>query len=189
MDPLLSRPPEQCLEIEGEVEEILKNPASALVYDEEGLIDVNAGEPGLEQIYDAGKALQEAEYSAGLSLVANNFCRALAQIIVTVMEQSKTEVVAGSDYGKVSKSDTHGIIAKKISDTQRKFESAMLGYSKLIKLLASPSPEMLPALRDTYSEIVLESIMTKTRMKDYFQSLPGKNAAQGRQRLEGLRTV
>jgi hypothetical protein len=183
----------QGLEIEGDVAKILKNPASALVYDEDDLVDVDASEPGLEQIYDAGKALQEAmeypkrcgglhlkavaERSAGLSLVANNFCRALAQIIVTVMEQSKTEVVAGSDYGKVSKSDTHGIIAKKIRDTQRKFQSAMLGYIKLIEILASLSPEMLPALRDAYSEMVSEGIMMKKRMKGYFQSLPGKNAA------------
>jgi hypothetical protein len=118
MDPLLGesrRAPEQGLVIEREVEMILKNPASALVYDEEGFIDFAANEPGLEQIYDAGKALQEAmEHSAGLTFVANNFCRALAQIIVTVMEQSRTEVVAGSNYGKVSKSDTHEIIAKKI---------------------------------------------------------------------------
>lgn len=183
----------QGLEIEGDVEKILKNPASALLYDEDGLVDVDSSEPGLEQIYDAGKALQEAmeypkrcgglhlkavaERSAGLSLVANNFCNALAQIIVTVMEQSKTEVVAGSDYGKVSKSDTHGIIAKKIRDTQRKFQSAMLGYIKLIEILASLSPEMLPALRDAYSEMVSEGILMKKRMKGYFQSLPGKNAA------------
>jgi hypothetical protein len=178
MDPFLSRANEQCLlEIEGEVEEILKNPASALAYDEEGLIDVADSGPGLEQIYDAGKALQEAEHSADLSLVADNFCRALAQIIVTVMEQSKTEVVAGSDYRYVSEFDTHGILAKSISDIQRKFQSTMLGYSKLIKLLASLSPEMLPALRDTYSEMVSKGIMTKVRMNDYFQSLPGYNAA------------
>jgi hypothetical protein len=32
------------------------------------------------------------------------------------MEELKTEVVAGSDGGKVSKSDTHSMIAKKIRD-------------------------------------------------------------------------
>jgi hypothetical protein len=32
------------------------------------------------------------------------------------MEELKTEVVAGSDGGKVSKSDTHAMIAKKIRD-------------------------------------------------------------------------
>lgn len=183
----------QGLEIEGAIQKTLTNPASALAYDEEDFVDVDASEAGLEQIYEAGKALQEAmeypkrsgglhlkavaERATGLSTIANEFCKALAQIIVTVMEQSKTEVVAGSDYGKVSKADTHSMIAKKVRDTQRKFQSAMLGYIKMIEILASLTPEMLPALRDAYSEMVSEGILMKKRMKGYFQALPGKNAA------------
>lgn len=93
------------------------------------------------------------------------------------MEQFKTEVVAGSDNGKVSKNDTHTMIAKKIRDTQRKFQSALLGYIKLIEILAALSPGMLPALRDAYAEMVAEGILMKKRMKGYFQALPGKNAA------------
>lgn len=93
------------------------------------------------------------------------------------MEQFKTEVVAGSDHGKVSKNDTHSMIAKKIRDTQRKFQSALLSYIKLIEILAALNPDMLPPLRDAYAEMVAEGILMKKRMKGYFQALPGKNAA------------
>lgn len=93
------------------------------------------------------------------------------------MEQFKTEVIAGSDNGKVSKSDTHTMISKKIRDTQRKFQSALLSYIKLIEILSALSPDMLPALRDAYAEMVSEGILMKKRMKGYFQALPGKNAA------------
>jgi hypothetical protein len=169
------------------------NPASALVYDGNGNIHVEASEEGVEKIYAAGKALQEAtehaEKAGGLHLRAVNervealaltseyFCTALAQIIVTIMEQFKTEVVAGSDNGKVSKQDTHSMIAKKVRDTQRKFQGSLLGYIKLIEVLALLNPKLLPAIRDAYSEMVAEGILMKKRMKGYFQALPGKNAA------------
>jgi len=183
----------QGMDLAESIETILKNPASALIYDEDGRVDVDASDEGVEQIYQAGKALQDAidfpRKSGGLHLdavseraerlegVANSFCTALAHIIVTVMEQFNQEVLAGSDFGKVSKNDTHSMIAKKIRDTQRKFQSALLGYIKLIEILAALSPDMLPALRDAYSEMVAESILMKKRMKGYFQALPGKNAA------------
>lgn len=47
-------------EIDQETEKLLKNPAAALVYDEDGLVDVDESEDGIEQIYAAGKALLEA---------------------------------------------------------------------------------------------------------------------------------
>jgi len=181
------------LEIPDELNRTLKNPASALVYEKDGRIEVDESQEGVDKIHEAGKALQDAmvhvQKSGGLHLkaviersdtleaTANSFCTALAQIIVTVMEQFKTDVVAGSDYGKVSKSDTHTMIAKKIRDTQRKFQSSLLGYIKLIEILAELSPDLLPAVRDAYSEMVAEGIMMKKRMKGYFQALPGKNAA------------
>lgn len=37
-------------------------------------------------------------------------------------------------------------------------------------------PEILPAVRDAYSELVAEGIMSKKRMKSYFASLPGKTS-------------
>eukprot|EP00532_Pseudo-nitzschia_australis_P006925 CAMPEP_0168165398 /NCGR_PEP_ID=MMETSP0139_2-20121125/1467_1 /TAXON_ID=44445 /ORGANISM="Pseudo-nitzschia australis, Strain 10249 10 AB" /LENGTH=1262 /DNA_ID=CAMNT_0008082515 /DNA_START=355 /DNA_END=4142 /DNA_ORIENTATION=+ len=181
------------LVIDEDLELILDNPASALVYDEAGNIQVEESEEGVDRVYDAGKALQEAtehaEKAGGLHLRAVServealaqasefFCTSLAQIIVTIMEQFKTEVVASSDYGKVSKQDTHSMIAKKIRDTQRKFQSSLLGYIKLIEVMALLSPKLLPAIRDAYSEMVAEGILMKKRMKGYFQALPGRNSA------------
>jgi hypothetical protein len=118
--------------IPNESERVLKNPASALVYNSDGSIDIEASEPGVDAIHIAGKALKgamdNAKNAGGLHLRAVNerveqlikmsgtFCTALAQIIVTVMEQIKTDVMVASDNGKVSKSDTHSMIAKKIRD-------------------------------------------------------------------------
>ena len=48
------------LDIHEELESVLKNPAQHLVYDEDGMVDVEESEHGVEQIYEAGKALQEA---------------------------------------------------------------------------------------------------------------------------------
>jgi hypothetical protein len=48
------------LEIDEYTEVTLKNPASALVYDEEGLVDVDESEEGIERIYQAGKVMLEA---------------------------------------------------------------------------------------------------------------------------------
>lgn len=47
----------------------------------------------------------------------------------------------------------------------------------LIEVLALLKPQLLPAIRDAYSEMVSEGILMKKRMKGYFQALPGKNAA------------
>ena len=77
----------------------------------------------------------------------------------------------------MSKNDNHSMIAKKIRDTQRKFQASLLGYIKLIEVLAQLRPEMLPALRDAYSEMVSEGILMKKRCKGYFQALPGRNTA------------
>lgn len=181
------------LTIKENLEEILNNPAGALVYDDAGNIQVEESEDGVDSIYEAGKALQgateHAEKAGGLHLRAVServeklaktsdfFCTSLAQIIVTIMEQFKTIVVLGSDNGKVSKQDTHSMIAKKVRDTQRKFQSSLLGYIKLIEVLALLDPKLLPAIRDAYSEMVSEGILMKKRMKGYFQALPGKNAA------------
>ena len=115
-----------------ESERLLKNPASALTYDQGGQIDIEASEPGVDKIHHAGKALREAMENAkqtggvhlravnerveDLTAMSNTFCTNLAQIIVTVMEQIKSEVMIASDNGKVSKSDTHKEIAKKVRD-------------------------------------------------------------------------
>lgn len=123
------------VDVAKELERVLKNPASALVYRDSGTINVKASERGVDKIHEAGQALKQAMDNAskaggvhlravserveGLTATSNKFCTALAQIVVTVMEELKTEVVAGSDGGKVSKSDTHSMIAKKIRDVSR----------------------------------------------------------------------
>lgn len=181
------------LDLQEESEDVLKSPASILKYDDDGQVDLDRSEQAFEKIHKAGLALNEAiEYpiqAGGMHLkavheraevmvgVTQGFCTSLAQIIVTIMEQIKSDVVAGSDGGKVSKNDTHSMIAKKIRDTQRKFQSSLLGYIKLIEVLAQLRPEMLPALRDAYSEMVSEGILMKKRCKGYFQALPGRNMA------------
>uniref|UniRef100_A0A7S1V7N1 Exocyst complex component Sec3 C-terminal domain-containing protein n=1 Tax=Grammatophora oceanica TaxID=210454 RepID=A0A7S1V7N1_9STRA len=179
--------------IDKDSEVVLKNPASALVYDASGNIDIDQSDAGVDKIHLSGKSLKDAMENAkraggvhlravnerveDLTIMSNSFCTALAQIIVTVMEQIKSEVMVASDNGKVSKSDTHGMIAKKVRETQRKFQSALLGYMKLIEVLSLLRPTLLQAIRDAYSEMVAEGILMKKRMKGYFQALPGKNSA------------
>lgn len=63
------------------------------------------------------------------------------------------------------------------AQTQRKFQSALLGYMKLIEILSLLKPSLLQAIRDAYAEMVAEGILMKKRMKGYFQALPGKNSA------------
>ena len=47
-------------EISESTDTILKNPAAALVYDQDGLVDIEDSEEGIERIYEAGKALLDA---------------------------------------------------------------------------------------------------------------------------------
>jgi hypothetical protein len=47
-------------EIDETTESILKNPAAVLVYNEQGQVDVDESDEGIERIYDAGKALLDA---------------------------------------------------------------------------------------------------------------------------------
>ena len=133
-------------------EKILKNPASALTYDGTGQIDIEASEPGVDKIHHAGKALKDAMENAkgaggvhlravnerveDLVVMSDTFCTALAQIIVTVMEQIKTDVMIASDNGKVSKSDTHSMIAKKIRDVS----NSRAGDNNCVGTIPNPLP-------------------------------------------------
>lgn len=45
-------------------------------------------------------------------------------------------------------------------------------------MLALLKPDILPAVRDAYSELVAEGIMSKKRMKFYFASLPGRTSVK-----------
>jgi chromosome segregation ATPase len=126
------------LKLDPELEEVLANPGNVMVYESSGSgIDVKKSENGVQLIHRAGTALKDAmdqaekggalhlrainEKVEEMSAKAQHFCSALALIVVTVMEQLAAEVVAASDHGKVSKTDTHAIIAKKIRDVSTTF--------------------------------------------------------------------
>eukprot|EP00569_Conticribra_weissflogii_P020287 CAMPEP_0171427684 /NCGR_PEP_ID=MMETSP0881-20121228/4770_1 /TAXON_ID=67004 /ORGANISM="Thalassiosira weissflogii, Strain CCMP1336" /LENGTH=1579 /DNA_ID=CAMNT_0011947393 /DNA_START=177 /DNA_END=4916 /DNA_ORIENTATION=- len=172
---------------------VLENPGSVIVYDRSGAIDVERSEEGVELIHQAGQALKvaidAAETEGGihlravsdtvktLSATSTKFCGSLARIVVTVMEQLSKEVCSNSD-SMVGKNDNHSIIARKIREAQRSFQASLLSYIKLIEILALLKPDILPAVRDAYSELVAEGIMSKKRMKAYFASLPGRTSVK-----------
>ena len=60
--------------------------------------------------------------------------------------------------------------------TQRKFQSSLLSYVQLNEVLALLKPSKLPTIRQAYSQLVSEGVLTKKRMKSYFASLPGKSS-------------
>ena len=45
----------------------------------------------------------------------------------------------------------------------------------LIEVIALLKPDALPSIRESYSNMVAEGILSKKRMKAYFTSLPGKS--------------
>ena len=183
------------LDVPPALRKTLSNPTGALQYDSAGNVDAKTSERGIDEIYQAGRFLKDAidrvEKEGGVHLravserveklasVANQFCMSLAQIVVTVMEQLSSDVVATTDFTKSSKSESHTTVAKRIRDAQRKFQSSLLGYIKLIEVLALLKPSLLPAIRDAYSELVAEGILSKKRMKVYFASLPQRSSVSG----------
>lgn len=54
-------------EIDETIESILKNPAAVLVYNEEGQVDIDESDEGIDRIYDAGKALLDAIEFVGIT--------------------------------------------------------------------------------------------------------------------------
>ena len=172
---------------------VLQDPGSVIVYDSHGSVDIERSEEGVEMIFQAGQALKQAldaaEREGGIHLRAvsdslkvltsssNKFCDSLARIVVTVMEQLAKEVCSRPD-SMIGKGDNHSSIAKKIRESQRQFQASLLAYIKIIEALALLKPDILPAVRDAYSELVAEGIMSKKRMKAYFASLPGRTSVK-----------
>lgn len=172
---------------------VLENPGSVIIYDSSGGVDIERSEEGVEMIFQAGQALKlaldTAEKEGGIHLRAvsesvklltttsNKFCDSLARIVVTVMEQLAKEVCSRQD-SVIGKNDNHSSIAKKIRESQRQFQASLLAYIKIIEALSLLKPEILPAVRDAYSELVAEGIMSKKRMKAYFASLPGRTSVK-----------
>jgi len=179
------------LDVPEEMKEVLDNPKSKMVYSSSsGLIDIDASEGGVEDIYVAGRALKEAfdqlqeeggvhlksvnERVGGLSRLATSFCENLAEVVLQIMK--KTVVVPDVDYTREMKNGSHAAIAKTIRDTQRKFQSVLLNYIKLIEVLALLKPSILNSVRASYSEYVSDGVLSKKRMKSYFASLPGRSS-------------
>ena len=173
---------------------VLENPGSVIVYHgSTGAVDIDRSEQGVESIFQAGQGLKLAidtaegqggihlravsDTAKGLSTVSNKFCGALARIVVTVMEQLAKDVCSRHEAA-IGKGDTHTSISKKIRETQRQFQASLLAYIKIIEVLALLKPDILPAVRDAYSELVAEGIMSKKRMKIYFASLPGRTSVK-----------
>jgi hypothetical protein len=172
---------------------VLENPASVIKYDSSGMVDIDRSEEGVELIHQAGQALKlaldTAEGEGGIHLLAVSdtvkvlssasakFCGSLARIVVTVMERLAKELCQRQD-AMIGKNDTHTAIAKIIRETQRQFQASLLSYIKIIEVLALLKPDILPAVRDAYSELVAEGIMSKKRMKFYFASLPGRTSVK-----------
>lgn len=73
---------------------------------------------------------------------------------------------------------SHSLSAFSPNQSQRHFQASLLAYIKIIEVLALLQPEILPAVRDAYSELVAEEIMSKRRMKSYFASLPGRTSVK-----------
>jgi hypothetical protein len=62
-------------ELDETTETILKNPASVLVYDEDGLVNVDESEDGIERLYEAGKALLDAIEFVSFFFALSHFVR------------------------------------------------------------------------------------------------------------------
>jgi len=180
------------LEVPMGMAEILKDPKVKMKYSEEdGTIDVVGSESGVEDIYTAGRALKETfdrlqeeggvhlrmvhKRVEGLTDLTNSFCQSLAEIVLQIMKKTLKEVVDDVDFTKEIQNSAHSAIAKSIRDTQRKFQSSLLSYIKLIEVLALLKPSILASVRASYSDFVCEGVLSKKRMKAYFASLPGKS--------------
>ena len=80
-------------------------------------------------------------------------------------------------YGAVSFILTH-FIFNLFLQTQKRCQGKLLNYVQLNEVLALLKPSKLPMIRQSYSQLVSEGILTKKRMKGYFASLPGKSSVK-----------
>ena len=116
-----------CLEIDKDVENILKNPKSHLEYNSHGSIKLEQSGSGVEDIYRAGKVLKQAfdkvyedkgihlrsvsERVEGLLQISNTFCENVANIIISVMKEAAKTAVE-NDVGIEVKNISHTAVAK-----------------------------------------------------------------------------
>mmetsp|Transcript_19589 Transcript_19589/g.22520 ORF Transcript_19589/g.22520 Transcript_19589/m.22520 type:complete len:1448 (+) Transcript_19589:302-4645(+) len=182
------------LDLKPDLERVMKDPRSALIYSKKrgqgkDKIDVVESESGVDVLHQAGEdlyhAIECAAESGGVHLKAVNgrvkhliskaelFCAELKQIVIEVMKQLASEIVPSADG--IKKTENHTSMARQIRDTQRKYQSSLLGFIKLIEIVSKLQPETLVSIRDEYAQIVVDGILSKKRMKIYFLSLPGYN--------------
>ena len=118
-----------CLELDKDVEDILKNPKSRLTYHSHGGINLVQSEAGVEDIYRAGKVLKQAfdkvyedkgvhlrsvsERVEGLLQVSDAFCENVANIIISVMKETAKNAVE-NDVGIEAKNISHTSVAKSL---------------------------------------------------------------------------
>lgn len=117
------------LELDREVEVIIKDPSSKLTFLNNGDIDLANSEGGVQEIYNAGKLLkmtfdkifQEGgihlravnERAEALSNLSTLFCQSVADIIVSVMKRAIAEAT-NEDESQADKTMNHVAIAKSI---------------------------------------------------------------------------
>jgi hypothetical protein len=117
------------LELDREVEVIIKDPSSKLTFLNNGDIDLANSEGGVQEIYNAGKLLkmtfdkifQEGgihlravnERAEALSNLSTLFCQSVADIIVSVMRRAIAEAT-NEDELQADKTMNHVAIAKSI---------------------------------------------------------------------------
>lgn len=116
------------LEVPNDVESILRNPSSKMVYHGNGSIDIIQSQAGVEDIYQAGRALKEAfdrvkdeggvhlrgvkDRVEGLLNLSYSFCESVANTIIDIMQRTVAEIGESDDFDYLS--STHATIGKTI---------------------------------------------------------------------------
>ncbi len=116
------------LEVPDDVEKILRDPTSKMVYHPSGEINIADSQAGVEDIYLAGRALKEAfdkvqdeggvhlrgvkDRVEGLLALSNSFCDTIANTITLIMERTVIEIEGKDDVDELS--TTHKEIGRSI---------------------------------------------------------------------------
>jgi hypothetical protein len=116
------------LQVPENVETILRDPTSKMVYHSNGEIDIVESQAGVEDIYHAGRALKEAfdrvQDENGVHLrgvrnrveallaLSDSFCENIGNTIIAVMERTIAEINKNDEFDYLS--STHAQIGKAI---------------------------------------------------------------------------
>ncbi len=116
------------LQVPENVEKILRDPSSKMVYHSNGEIDIVESQAGVEDIYHAGRALKEAfdrvqdeggvhlrgvrERVEALLALSDSFCESVGNTIIAIMEGTIAEINKNDEFDYLS--STHVQIGKAI---------------------------------------------------------------------------